>query len=192
MVQINELKLSQLCLNINNANEKYLECIYFGMKDVTDWFNNYWISTFSKQVAEELKRYLDIYENGISETFYTLNKKIKKQVKIYNENPENEKKIYYNGFSISKPQNNELTNLNDTLYDKKIGFLSTKTSIDYPVNKLKIIIEEASRILKIAISRSEAISDDELEVIQQQIVFYEKKFINSIYEILDIIKRKQS
>lgn len=191
MAQLNELKLSQLCLNINNANNKYLDCIYLGMKDIENWFNNYWISTFSKQVAEELREYLDAYENGISETFRTLNKKIKTQVKIYNANPENEKKIYYRGFSITKPLNNELSNLNDTLPDKKVGFLSKNTNINYPINKLKIIIEEASHILKVAISKSEAISNSELAGTQQEIVFYEKKFINSIYEILEIITKKE-
>ena len=192
MIQLNENKLSQLCLNINNANDKYLDCIYFGIKDITEWFNNYWISTLSKQTAEELKKYIDYYEFGICDTFKQLNNKIKKQVRIYNENPENEKKIYYRGFSISKPNNNELINLNDTLYDKKIGFLSTKTNIEYPFDKLKLILEETSKILRLALSRSDAISDYEVEKIQKQIIFYEKKSIKSIYEILDIVNRKRN
>ena len=64
--------------------------------------------------------------------------------------------------------------------------------MDYPINKLKIIIEEASNILKSAITRCEAISYSEQRELKHSINITERRFVNAIEEILRIIIAKET
>lgn len=188
MIHLNQNKLSQLCYNINNAENNYLDYIQNGIIDVTNWFNEYWISKFSKRIADDLEYYLEQYTKGITEIFYQLNKKIKREVRHYNENPENLYKLHFSGFSISKPYNlSSLNKLNDTLYDGKKGSLNKETNMKYPIERLKIAIEDASSTLEVAVVKSDAISGSDAYSVQQEIKYLNRKTINSLNEILEII-----
>lgn len=185
MIYLEQTKLSQLCFNMKEANDDYSNCIQYEVRDVIDWFNTYWISTLSKKTAYELYDSLNDYVRGIYNLFYRLNKKIKKSVIKYNENPETEKKLHYRGFSIYKPYYiDKLSDLNDTLPDGKVGLLLKKDDISYPFHKLKMVVEEASFVLKIALSQSDAISESEVEMLQREIIDLEKRFINSVDDLL--------
>ena len=51
MVIIEQAELSHLCLNINVADGDYLLCLQYGIREVIDWFNTYWISSLSREIA---------------------------------------------------------------------------------------------------------------------------------------------
>ena len=191
MIYMKQNKLSRLCNIMNDMESQYLFCLQYGINDIVNWFNTYWISTASKQIADELRQYLNSYTKEISKTFNDLNNKIKKEVILYNRNPEIKRNIYYKGFSISKPYNiNDLANLNKTLPDGKIGSLPKETDITYPINRLKILSEEITSTLKRAIIKCDAISYGEQETIICSIISKERRFRNSIEDILQIILKK--
>lgn len=186
MIYLEQAKLSQLCLNISVADGDYLICLQYGIRDIVDWFNTYWISTLSKQVASEIQEHLENYVEAIVKIFFTLNKKIRVLVKNYNE--QNEKKIHYRGFNISTPYNiNDLSKLNNKLPDGKVGLLNDEyQDISYLFHKIITIVEEASFILKSSVAKSEALSNNEVELIEQDISFYERNFVNSMEELFRI------
>jgi len=191
MIYMNQTKLSRLCKIMEDADSEYSFNIKYRINEIVSWFNTYWISTASKGIADELQQELNTYTNGIEKILNDLNYKIKKQVKMYNRNPEIKRNIYYKGFSISKPYNiNDLANLNKTLPDGKIGSLPKETDITYPINRLKILSEEITSTLKRAIIKCDAISYGEQETIICSIISKERRFRNSIEDILQIILKK--
>lgn len=192
MIVLKQNKLSQLCYNISNAENNYLDYIQYGIIDVTNWFNEYWISNFSKRIAYDIEYYLRQYTTEVTEEFYQLNKKVKREVRHYNENPENLHKLHYSGFSISKPYNLSLfSKLNDTLFDNKIGSLNKETNMKYPIKRLIIAIEDASNALVVGIVKSDALRGSDSSSVQQKIKYLERKIINSLNEILEIIIDKE-
>lgn len=192
MIYLEQAKLSQLCLNIVVADGDYLICMQYGIRDMVDWFNAYWISSLSKQVASEIQENLEIYANGIVKIFYQLNKKIRILVKNYND--QNDEKIHYRGFNISTPYNiNDLSKLNNNLPDGKVGLLNDEyQDISYLFHKIISVVEEASFILKSTIAKSDALCDKEIELIEKDINFYERKFVNSMEELFRIQYNKQN
>ena len=136
---------------------------------------------------------MEVYFDEVSKLFSNLNLKIKSLVAQHNESPDIEKRIYYRGFSVSKPYNvKSLMNLNFCLPDGKIGLLSdVNCNLNYPFHKIINTIEEASFILKSAIGKSDAFDDNEVELIQQKITYFEKKFASYVKKLLEIVLDKE-
>lgn len=183
MIYMNQNKLSRTCTTINNASSIYSSCIQYGTNDVVDWFNDYWISKKSKEVADSLYQQLNCFSGEIKKIFDDLNSKIKKEVRNYNQQPDVLKKIYYKGFSVTKPYIKKLIYLNNYLRDGKVGSLPKETNMSYPFVKLKIIVGEASSKLKTAIAKCDAISSSEQKSIQDSITIQEKRCLNEIENI---------
>lgn len=191
MGKLNQFNISQLCLNINNSNEKYLHSITNNVKDIVDWFNEYWISNFSKQIAEEIYQNLNIYTRDITNIFNDLDDKYKRLVNDYNRNPKNTTQIYYKGFYISKPNINNLTYLNKTLPDGKVGSLPKQTNMQYPINTIKTMVENITSILNSAIVNSDILTYFERKTLKWSITKAEIKLKDSLNEILKIIIEKE-
>lgn len=191
MAKMKQEKLTLLCYNMKNADDKYFDCLYYCIENIEKWFNEYWITNFSKEIASDLHRAIDSYSNEIVETFNGINNKIKKQVRVYNENPENTTKLYYKGFKISKVSNTSLLNLNNYLPDGKVGFLKKGKTKQYPINELIEIAEEITLIFKVAIVNSDALTYWEQKNLQKSVALAEKKLKNSLEETREKIIKKE-
>lgn len=191
MAKMNQEKLTILCYNMKNAEDKYFDCLYYCIENIEEWFNDYWITSFSKEIASDLHKAIDKYNNEIIEIFSGINNKVKKQVMTYNENPEITSKLYYKGFKFSKVSNNGLLNLNNSLPDGKVGFLKKGKTKQYPINKLTECVEEITLIFKVAIVKSDALTYWEQRNLQKSISLAESRFKNSLTDILEKIIKKE-
>ena len=130
MAYMRQSALSQTCYTINQYGESYLTKIQYDIKDIAEWFNTYWISNASRQVAYEIQSIINNYGKNVSQTFTNLNSSIRRQVYVHNAK-EDETKVYFRGFSVSTPLTNQLGNLNSTLPDGKVGSLPYLTDMNY-------------------------------------------------------------
>ena len=189
MAYMRQNLLNQTCYTINQYGENYLTKIQYEIKNIADWFNTYWISNTSRQVANEIQLIIDTYGKNVSQAIKNLNSNIRRQVYI-NNSKEDATKVYYRGFSVSTPLTNQLDNLNSTLPDGKVGSLPYLTDMSFPINHAKLLIEDATNILKNALVKSSALYGSEKTNIQQYIILAEKNANNSLNELAEFINNR--
>ena len=191
MAKMNQSKLNQMCNLIKDASNDFVSYFQYDIRNIAEWFNDYWISRFSKQVTEEISSELNIYFKNTIKLFSDLNNKIKREVRIHN-SQEDVEIIRYKGFEIEKPYIGYITKLNRTLPDGKVGLLANVEDISFQINKLKSTIEKASNKLKLAITKSDAIGYWEQVSIKSNITSIERILKKDLDNLLRIIKRQEN
>ena len=117
MAAMDQGKLSRMCSSINNTASDYVTQVGNSVTELTNAFNENWISNSSKDLANEITECLNTLATSITDTFSSKNESIK--VSVNNFNSVEAENISYPGFAFGKP--NTTLNLAAALPNGKVG-----------------------------------------------------------------------
>ena len=189
MKKVNQSNVSQISTVLNTTNNAFVEYSVNEIYDITEWFNNNWISPFAKSVALEIKDILDEYFDSIAVIFDELNTTIKNNVILNNESSEMQK-IEYNEFKISGINTSNLQDLNYNLPDGKVGLAGQVSSVLYEFSIIQNMIDEILTMFMNAIVKCDLLEDGDLDDINYDLSCSKRKAIIGIDDLKLIIKNR--
>ena len=158
-MKITQENLDAFTRTIKIVNNNISNLIGANSNNITNWFNEYWVSRRSKSNANTIDNIFSDYQSKIIDLFDDINNQIKRNAYIHNNNEKNEEKVYYRKRSLIKTKTNIQANMNFSLPNNYIGRKNNTADVYYPLKKVKETIEIIDKQLKTAINTCNVISN---------------------------------
>ena len=174
-------KLSRMCSSIDSAASNYLSQVESSVNEMTNVFNDNWVSNSSRDLAKEITNCLNSLATSVKDTFEAKNNDIRTSVN--NTNMIEGEQIAYPGFSFSIPRT-EIT-LNATLPNGKIG-VADNADLNVVSESMKRMMEKISTILdeiSNTVSSADAFDIEEQSSLSSSITNIKTRFETSMQEL---------
>ena len=181
MAAMDPQKLSSMCSSINNAASNYVSQVETSVSEMTNVFNDNWVSNASRDLAKEITDCLNSLATSIKDTFDSKNEAVK--ISVNNTNSVEGEQIAYPGFAFSIPRT-DIT-LNATLPNGKIG-VADNADLNVVSESMKRMIEKISTILdeiSNTVSNADAFDIEEQSSLSSSITNIKSRFENEMQEL---------
>ena len=181
MAAMDQGKLSQMCSSINSTASDYVSQVNNSVTELTNVFNENWVSNSSRELATEITNCLNTLADAITQTFSEKNEAIKMSVNNFN-GVEGEN-ISYAGFTFGKP-NTQLT-LNNALPNGKVGVMDGVdiNTIGEPMKRMVERVVSLLDSIASTVKTADAFDMEEQSSLASAITNIKVKFENSMQEL---------
>ena len=190
MAAMDQEKLGRMCSSINNAANDYVNQVTSSVRELTEVFNNNWVSNSSKELATEISEALNELAERVTATFSDKNEAIKVSVNNFN-SVENES-ISYPGFAFGKPAT--ALNLGATLPNGKVGVAdgADLNTINAPMNKMVNNVNATLTNIANTVKGADAFDMDEQSALANAISNIKSKFEATMGELENSLNSRMS
>lgn len=181
MAAMDQGKLSQMCSTINNTASDYVSQVNNSVSELTNVFNENWVSNSSRELATEITNCLNTLADSIANTFSEKNEAIKMSVNNFN-GVEGEN-ISYSGFTFGRP-NTQLT-LNNALPNGKVGVMDgiDLNTIGEPMKRMVEKVTSLLDNIANAVKTADAFDMEEQSSLASAISNIKVRFENQMQEL---------